>query len=631
MSDNLENTLTAYLGPEFQQKLMWQLLVEPEFAEKTIPQLAVEYFDDPYLKKLFIIILEYIKEYEKVPNMQNLSIHQAINKYKTPNNPIEEESLFAVIRRLQLWNERILNKEMLHDGDVVQKTTNDFIKQQEYRKLGEYIIAKTKSGDIKQKYTLGHIEEKVQKIMHIGDDEDYGIEVTDNIERVLRKEFRQTIPTGVGVIDVLTGGGLGKGEIGVILTPSGVGKTTLLTKIANTAYEEDKNVLQIVFEDTVEQIQRKHFTIWSKVPLSQIDENNDYVKERAYQKANDKKSKGHLIVRRFSQENTTMMDIRNWIVRYQKKFGIKFDLVVLDYLDCLDSHKKTSDRNEAELVIIKSFESMASDFDIPAWTAIQSNRSGFDAEFVEAYQSGGNIKRVQKAHFFMSVAKTPAQKEAHLANIRIIKARFAQDGQTFTDCIFNNDTMDIIIDDARYSNTKAFRELKKYGDEDINRVEKLADSYNQNIIHTKVSEVLIDKTVGDEKFTIDNNETEGLTDKIKYAFGNVLNKIPIDDFEKRKTNTELLDWSGETFTENSSELPEVTFDIIPPIDEKLLELDEKDDISSEKIPKINKIEEINTGEKQIIFDDPDEPPIEHQSVFQMLNKIGLTQSVVKKE
>ncbi len=57
MAENTEYTLTAYLGPEFQQRLMWQLLVEPEFAEKTIPNLAVEYFDDPNLKRLFIIIL----------------------------------------------------------------------------------------------------------------------------------------------------------------------------------------------------------------------------------------------------------------------------------------------------------------------------------------------------------------------------------------------------------------------------------------------------------------------------------------------------------------------------------------------------------------------------------------------
>ncbi|MFO7884840.1 MAG: DnaB-like helicase C-terminal domain-containing protein, partial [Desulfobacteraceae bacterium] len=131
------------------------------------------------------------------------------------------------------------------------------------------------------------------------------------------KEFRKTIPTGVRVIDTLTGGGLGKGEIGVILTPSGVGKSTLLTKIANTAYEEEKKVLQIIFEDTSDQIKRKHYTIWSGVPLSQIDDNLEVVTERVNDKVEElKKGNGKLVIKRFSQENTTMMDIRNWMVRY---------------------------------------------------------------------------------------------------------------------------------------------------------------------------------------------------------------------------------------------------------------------------------------------------------------------------
>jgi hypothetical protein len=208
-----------------------------------------------------------------------------------------------------------------------------------------------------------------------------------------------------------------------------------------------------------------------------MDENLAYVDKIAREKAEILRQKGgKLIIKKFSQEDTTMRDIKNWILKHQKKFGYKFDLVVLDYLDCLEPHKKTPDRNEAELIIIKAFEALASDLNIPAWTAIQTNRSGFDSEFVEAYQTGGSIKRIQKAHFFMSVAKTPEQKEASLANIRIIKARFAQDGQSFKDCTFNNDTMEIIIEDPRYP----LKGLKKMGEEDLNKIENTAALLNKS-------------------------------------------------------------------------------------------------------------------------------------------------------
>ena len=504
MSETQENTFTSYLGHEFQQRLIWQLLVEPEFAEKTIPQLAIEYFDDFNVKRLYIIMLEFMKEFEKVPNLQNKTIHQAINKYKTPNNIIEEESLFGVIKRIELWNERVINKELLYDGDIVQKSTIEFIKQQEYRKLAEFIIEKTKSGEIRNKNTLFTLEEKIQKISNIGDEEDYGTEVIDDIENVLRKEFRETIPTGVEVIDALTGGGLGKGEIGIILAPTGTGKSTLLTKIANTAYELGKNVLQIIFEDTEDQIKRKHYTIWSGVPLSKIDEDSENVKSLVYDKVKTIEGKGKLVIKKFSQENTTMMDIRNWMVNYQKKWGIKFEELVLDYLDCVESHKRTADRNEAELIVVKSFDALASDFNIPSWTAIQGNRLSINSELVEAYQSGGNIKRIQKAHFVMSIAKTPDQKEANFANIRIIKARFAQDGQTFMDCIFNNDSMQIIIEDDRYSSN--VKKYNKFNEKSvIEKVEEMVGKSTNIEIHTKINENINISNVED-KLTKDPDE-----------------------------------------------------------------------------------------------------------------------------
>lgn len=1016
MDESSENTFTSYLGKDFQLKLMWQLLVEPEFAEKTLPNLSVDYFDDPHLKRLFIIVLEYYHEFGKVPNLQTKSIHLAINKYKSPHNPIEEETLFSVLKRIELWNESVINKQQMHDGDVVQAATITFIKQQEWRKFGEFIIEKTKTGEIRKKYALGEIEERLLKISHIGDDEDYGTEIIENIDKALRKEFRKTIPTGITVIDTLTGGGLGKAEIGLILSPSGVGKsqplsanvltpsgwvkmgdikegdvvigsngksqkvlgvypqgkrpiykiefsdktsvfcdkkhiwsvnthkqrtykreiggvtyylpdnsfiqltvdemindfiltnrskrvynyrlpnlqpvefiekelvmhpyvmgillgdgcltknnqphitttdefvvnkiceqysqtkvtefegrkenylkifrvlllnsklflqtinlydkashekeipydylynsiknreallqglidsdgtvtlngtiiytttspklarqvrelvlslggtaiirnkkkqynkntekvygresynitisfpeaaniqpctlprklervkyrtkyadnkfivnityshdeeaqciyvenddhlyvtddyvlthnTTALTKIANTAYSLEYNVCQIIFEDTVEQIQRKHYTIWTGYPLSQIDENSEEVKRQVKEKIKKDKNRGHLVIKKFSQENTTMMDIRNWISRYQKKWGYNFDIVILDYLDCLESHKKTPDRNEAELAIVKSFEAMASDLDIPAWSAIQSNRSGFDAEFVEAHQTGGSIKRIQKAHFFMSIAKTPDQKEAQLANIRIIKARFAQDGQTFKDCVFDNDKVKIVIKDERYSNIKAYRALKKYDTEDVDNIDALADSMGKkedddkpsaNVeMHTRIcnyEQEMIKKANSD---IINDAQTDTVDDEIeKYKrawdtqIDNVItttttekeNSLEIDDTLKdnidisNETPSEIISHVEET-TETISEYLEITGNTV------VEKINEPEVVKIENTsPIIENIEKNSSNPDNIALSDPDAPHGTSANILDILNKKAKEQGDIR--
>ena len=86
-----------------------------------------------------------------MPNLYNDTIRIAINKYKLPNNVIEEESLFAILERITLWDKNVSDNKLQSSGDVIQKEVTSFIKQQEYRKLGEYILTETRSGKIRSK------------------------------------------------------------------------------------------------------------------------------------------------------------------------------------------------------------------------------------------------------------------------------------------------------------------------------------------------------------------------------------------------------------------------------------------------------------------------------------------------
>lgn len=560
MSDKIQqNTFGSYLGPDFQQKLIWQLLVEPEWCSKVIETISVEYFDDPYLKRIFIIMLEYYNENERVPNLQNGSIFNAIHKHKSPTSEVEGDILTEKINQIKLWNDRVINKNLLYDGDIVRNETINFIKQQEYRKVGEFILNETKNGNIKKKNFTYNVEEKFNRIYNIGDEEDYGTDVIDNIDQALSKEFRETIPTGIEVIDAVTGNGLGRGEIGIILAPSGIGKSTSLTKIANTAFNNEKKVLHIVFEDTIPQIQRKHFTLWSKIKLSEIDENTETVKERVLKHTSKIKERGgKLDIIKFSDENTTLYDVKNWIKRQEKKFGYKYDIIVLDYLDCLEPNKRENDLQSAELSIVKSFIAMASEYNIPCWSAIQTNRSGFNIDFVDAQHSGGNIKRIQKSHFVMSISKP--DKSLSIANIKIVKARFAQDGHEFKDCIFDNDTLEIRITDKKYLNGL---KVKKYDDSDIEKTGEKALKLTeeaQNIYHTKINDSVYDggETVGDVKKEENKDQIPPVNDDIQPNNGFDKKEEPEvkDDVDLNNKDNTSLDFLEEMRKEQGNVLGE---------------------------------------------------------------------------
>lgn len=441
-ASNVKDSL-GYLGPSYQLKVLWQILTDVEFGNEIVPNLHSSYLDVPVQKKLLVIIKKYLDQNSKVPQLGNRSIVECVNA--SNYGDLEKEELHGTIKRIINWNKNIQIGSEDDDGKAIQSYVWLFVKQQEYKKFADKIYEKIKKGTLET--NVFEFEEDIKKISMLGLKDDYGKDIFEDIETALEKDFRHPIPTGIKAIDQAMGGGLGKEEIGIILAPFGVGKTTILTKIANTAFGVEKNVLQLVFEDKVDEVRRKHYAIWSKIALSEFDERHDEVLQKVTIHQNERHAAnlgGRLIIKKLSQEDITIPYIKNWILNYQKNFSIKFDIIILDYIDCVEPHKQTNgDDLKGELIVIKAFESMAAELKIPCWTAVQGNRQSVSSEFVRSDQMGGSIKRAQKTHFLMSIARSPDQKQDNTANMQILKARFAKDGSQFENAIFNNDTLEI--------------------------------------------------------------------------------------------------------------------------------------------------------------------------------------------
>jgi replicative DNA helicase len=218
--------------------------------------------------------------------------------------------------------------------------------------------------------------------------------------------------------------------------------TTLATKIANSAFNYGYNVLQIFFEDQPKVIKRKHYACWTGIELNNLGIYREEVIAKV--KEREETSKGSLKLKRFPSDGTTIKTIRKYI---EKKIseGFRPDIILLDYIDCVQPSKKFDDYFAGEGNVMREFETMLSDFNIAGWTFVQGNRSSIKSEVVEADQIGGSIKKGQIGHFIMSIAKTLPQKDSGHANIAILKSRFGKDGLVFTDCVFDNARIQIEI------------------------------------------------------------------------------------------------------------------------------------------------------------------------------------------
>ena len=119
----------------------------------------------------------------------------------------------------------------------------------------------------------------------------------------------------------------------------------------------------------------------------------------------------------------------------------------------------------------------------------------------------------------MSIGKSQDQKDANLATISILKARFAKDGQVFKDCIFNNDTLEIRIIDS-IQKTKAFaKNLKSVERSDVERVEHRIDELETNKIKSALDDMR-------DKFINKQNEIPAQTVEIPES---VITKLEDDN------------------------------------------------------------------------------------------------------
>jgi len=285
------------------------------------------------------------------------------------------------------------------------------------------------------------VEEIIRVALQVGVSTDNVIDVTYNVREALENDDRVPFPLGIAGLDSLLKGGLARGELGVILAPLGVGKTTMVTKIANSAFNTGANVLQIFFEDNLKSIRKKHYTIWTGYSPDELKDHIDELEEIVREKDNQKNG---LKLLKLPSYGTTITDIKTQI-RKLKSEGFNVDLLLIDYVDCITSEKNISGGDEwkGEAAIMRQLESMTSEFDMAIWVATQGDRSSISSELVNSDQMGGSIKKAQIGHVIISIGKTLEQKEHKLATMALLKSRIGDDGIVFQNCGFNNEYLDI--------------------------------------------------------------------------------------------------------------------------------------------------------------------------------------------
>lgn len=421
----------GYLGESFQYRLAHEFITNHTFFEDLSPIIDQNMFTDPNLKTFVGVLRNYYEKEGCVPSFDMMGIE--LNSVS--HSEREAETYASVL-------DKVINTPV--DGaDRIREKAEKFFRQQNIIKTANEILKIAGDGDT-EKYEM--CVNLLNDAMTKGTHNDFGEGVFDHLSETLSDDYRTPIPTGIEGIDKVLEGGLGKGELGVIIGSSSFGKTSMTTAIASHAALSGFKVLQIVFEDRIKQIQRKHIGRLTGVEAKDLSkpENIDFVREKLDESADKEKIQENLRIVKFPSGEKTARQIGTFIKRLSNS-GFKPDLVIVDYFECLahENDRSSSSDWEKEGRTMRKFEAMVGELNIAMWIPTQGTKDSVNAEVVTMEKGGGSFKKMQIAHIIMSIARTIEDIKDNKATIAILKNRAGASGAIFHDVNFNNGTCTI--------------------------------------------------------------------------------------------------------------------------------------------------------------------------------------------
>lgn len=444
MAKVVKNTL-GYLGVDFQYRLVNAFIERPKFFKDLYTIIDQNMFTEAYLKTIVGVMKEYYQKHDVTASYDMILIKLRDKAYSTDDLQYYEETIGKL---------RDISTEGI---DEVEDMAEKFFKQQNWVRVANTIMRIAGDGDM-GKYD--ECQSLIEQANAIGRHTEETTSPLDNIEEDLTKENIITIPTGVKKLDDTLGGGLDKGKIGLIMGSTSFGKTSMTTGISAYAasYKCEANnykgykVLQIVFEDAPRDIHRKYFSRLTQIETCKINESEQSVNEVRKRLKNHPDFdliKNNIRIMQLDTGEYSATDIIR-IIKKKINEGFKPDMVVVDYLECVNHEKGSGNMQkwEQETKTMRKFENGAKELDIALWLPSQGNRASVSSELVTMDQGSGAFTKQQISQVVISITRSVDDIKNQKATLSILKNRSGSAGIVLNGIEFNNGTCTIKSDDV---------------------------------------------------------------------------------------------------------------------------------------------------------------------------------------
>ena len=434
-------------GKHFQESMVQLMLEDRSYCDQITEVLDISFFELYYLQVFVKKIMTYREKYKVHPT------YKAMITILRTELESENEALQMQVKD---YFSRIHSSEV-EDSDFIKITSLDFCRKQKLKG------ALMKTIDLMQSSSFDEISKVINDALTLGMGNEAGYEYLTDFEERYALKARNPQSTGWDEIDAITAGGLGKSELGVVVAPTGAGKSMVLTCLGAQAVKEGKTVVHYTFELSDKVIGRRYDACITSIALNELNS----FKEQVYDEISD--LQGSLIIKEYPTKSASTQTLKTHLEKLKKR-GIDVDMIIVDYADLLKPVSITREKRHDLENIYEELRGMAQEYECPLWTASQTNRSGLNAEVVTMEAISEAFNKCFVADFICSVSRTAQDKVNNTGRMFVAKNRNGVDGIVYPLMVdWSNVSMQVLAE-----STETMQEI-----EDKSLSEHKADLYSR--------------------------------------------------------------------------------------------------------------------------------------------------------
>lgn len=261
-----------------------------------------------------------------------------------------------------------------------------------------------------------------------GTNEDVEMRINDAVEHLIKErgwmQQDTEIPCGIEFIDDWCGGGLRPKQLGLILAPTGHGKSTCLMVMAHKmALLANTRVLFISNELAATEITERFGALISGEDINKVIHEPTVI--RGGLETLNKWGYGERLWLAEVNREISTDDIEGMIARYINLYGWKPDVVVIDFMErmkpTVSGHKRDETWNWYG-AIAQDLVRFAKRCNMLVWTAGQTNRSGMNNKVEQGMaQAQGSIRHLQECSAVIAMRQRSDLDDEKKPDIRMLE------------------------------------------------------------------------------------------------------------------------------------------------------------------------------------------------------------------